>query len=62
MRKEFLVYDLASFAGDVGGIVGMLLGTSVIALYDGANHLLGWTLRAVLSSRWRGRKGGSLDV
>ena len=34
VRSEFLVYDGWSLAGDVGGMVGMLLGTSCLAFYD----------------------------
>ncbi len=33
VKEEFLIYDLESLAGVLGGILGMLLGTSVLALY-----------------------------
>ncbi len=38
MKEEFVIYDLGSLGGDVGGILGMLLGTSVLALYDVAQR------------------------
>ncbi len=37
--SEYKVYDLADLAGDVGGMVGMLLGLSILAVYDFAT---GW--------------------
>ncbi len=40
MRTEFLAYDSWSLAGDVGGMVGMLLGMSILALYDKFYHLV----------------------
>ena len=33
MKKEFLLYDFGGLAGDVGGMVGMLLGASVLQSY-----------------------------
>ncbi len=42
VKEEFLIYDLTSFAGDVGGMVGMLLGTSVITLYDAFQKALNY--------------------
>ncbi len=40
VREEFLVYDLAGLAGDMGGMVGMLLGASVLGLYDWAGRIM----------------------
>ncbi len=34
--EEFLVYSAASFAADCGGMGGILLGVSLLALYDAA--------------------------
>ena len=34
VKSEFLAYDLGSLVGDLGGMVGMLLGASILALYD----------------------------
>ena len=36
VSTEFLVYDAGSLAGDVGGMLGMLLGASFLTLYDSA--------------------------
>ncbi len=33
-RSEFLVYDLGSLAGEVGGMIGILLGASMLTMYD----------------------------
>ncbi len=33
-REEFLVYDSGSMAGDVGGLLGILTGASILAMYD----------------------------
>ncbi len=43
MKEEYLVYDLGSLAGDVGGVIGILLGTSVLALYDALRGCVGLT-------------------
>ena len=37
VRREYLAYDAINLAGDVGGMIGMLLGASVLALYDMAH-------------------------
>ncbi len=34
IKEEYVVYDLESLAGDAGGIMGMLLGASALAMYD----------------------------
>ena len=34
VTSEYLVYDLADLAGDIGGIMGMLLGASLLTWYD----------------------------
>ncbi len=34
MKTEFPAYDGWSLAGDVGGMVGMTLGMSILALFD----------------------------
>ncbi len=52
VTEEFLVYDLPGFAGDVGGVVGILLGTSVLALYDHVHQLV----RYLRGSRVSGRE------
>ncbi len=33
-HSEFRVYDFNNLAGDIGGMVGMLLGMSILAGYD----------------------------
>ncbi len=52
VRTEHLVYDWTSLSGDVGGMMGLLLGLSVLAIYDGALELGGHA-----SSSWN-KKGG----
>ncbi len=47
-RSEFKVYDLSDLAGDAGGMVGMLLGMSILALYD---SLLAWMVKHVRSRK-----------
>lgn len=32
--SEFRVYGLSDMAGDAGGMVGMLLGMSILTIYD----------------------------
>ena len=34
VKREYLIYDLGSLAGDVGGMGGILLGISIGAIYD----------------------------
>ncbi len=36
VTSEYLVYDVADLAGDIGGIMGMLLGASLLTWYDWA--------------------------
>ncbi len=38
MRREYVVYNAAALLGDVGGMVGMLLGASALGLYDLAHR------------------------
>ena len=38
--KEYLVYDLGDLAGDVGGMGGMLLGVTVLTVYDSATKFV----------------------
>ncbi len=33
-RQEFMVFDAGAMAGDVGGLLGILTGASVLAMYD----------------------------
>ncbi len=42
VQEEFLVYDLSSLSGDVGGMVGMLLGASALAVFDAAKEAASW--------------------
>ncbi len=34
ISEEFLVYDEESLLGDVGGMVGVLMGVSILAIYE----------------------------
>ena len=40
IKEEYLIYDLKSLAGDVGGVIGILLGASVLTLYDAVQKFL----------------------
>ena len=42
-----IVCSWASLAGDVGGMVGMMLGASVLSLFDDVVSVLGWAKRKV---------------
>ncbi len=44
--QEF-IFRYASLAGDVGGMVGMMLGASVLSLYDDLIDAVGWAVRRV---------------
>ncbi len=54
VRHEYLLYDLGSLAGDVGGMLGLLLGASALAFYD-ALHQMG--TRVLARHRHRKQKG-----
>ena len=49
IRTDFLVYDGFSLAGDVGGMLGMLLGASVLSAHDLVEE---WWLRLNGEKRW----------
>ncbi len=34
ISEEFLVYDEESLLGDMGGMVGMLMGVSILTMYE----------------------------
>ncbi len=51
MKTEFLAYDGWSLAGDVGGMVGMLLGMSILALYDTSRQFVKFACDALLSRK-----------
>ncbi len=57
LKREYLLYDLGSLAGDVGGMVGMLLGASALAFYDTACKFAKRVLRSRVKS-----DGGSSSV
>jgi len=40
-RTEYLTYDLTSLAADIGGLAGMLLGTSLLSCYEYLERLAG---------------------
>ena len=40
-EKQYIIYDFNSFFGDVGGILGLLLGYSVLSLYGDIARVLG---------------------
>ena len=39
-KKQYVVYDINSFIADVGGFMGLLLGFSILGLYDELANLL----------------------
>ena len=39
-KKQYVVYDINSFIADVGGFMGLLLGFSILSLYDELANLL----------------------
>ncbi len=45
VRTEIVVYDFYSLIGDIGGVMGLLLGTSFISLYDIVQEFLRVRLR-----------------
>ena len=34
VRKQYVIYDFNSFIADVGGFMGLLLGFSLLSIYD----------------------------
>ena len=39
-RKQYIIYDMDSFIADVGGYMGLLLGYSIMSLYNEIEALL----------------------
>ena len=39
-RKQYIIYDTDSFVADVGGYMGLLLGYSIMSLYNEIEALL----------------------
>ena len=39
-EEQYMIYDFTSFIGDAGGILGLLLGCSVLSLYNELGYLL----------------------
>ena len=39
-KKQYVVYDFNSFIADVGGFMGLLLGFSLLSLYDELTKIL----------------------
>ena len=39
-EEQYFVHDLYSFFADIGGYMGLLLGSSILSLYDEAVGLL----------------------
>ena len=44
VRQEYLTYDISSFIADVGGYLGLLLGHSLLSIYE---WLMKWICKAV---------------
>ena len=40
IRKQYVIYDNNSFIADVGGFMGLLLGSSMLGLYNELESLL----------------------
>ena len=47
-KEEYLIYDFNSFIADVGGYMGLLLGSSILSLYDEAERLISNICRSTL--------------
>ncbi len=62
VEKEYLVYDAAAFAGDVGGMGGILLGISVVAVYQEAAELVRALLAWLDAKRSRRRRVSRRDT
>ena len=39
-RKQYVIYDFTSFIADVGGLLGLLLGFSILSIYDELEKML----------------------
>ena len=39
-EEQYIIYDFNSFIADVGGYMGLLLGSSILSLYDEAERLI----------------------
>ena len=39
-KKQYVVYDFNSFTADVGGFMGLLLGFSILSIYDELTNIL----------------------
>ena len=50
VEKELLVYPVTSLVAEFGGTLGLFLGFSFMALWDGAAQLAGWG-RSILALR-----------
>ncbi len=46
VKEEYLIYDVESLVGDAGGVIGMLLGASLLGLYDGLSYIFGSACRS----------------
>ena len=40
VRKQYVIYDSNSFIADVGGFMGLLLGFSLLSIYDEIEGLI----------------------
>ena len=48
VQNEVLTYELGSFVGEVGGYLGLLLGASILTVFDEA-HILFFKLKSLIS-------------
>ena len=48
VQNEALTYELGSFVGEVGGYLGLLLGASILTVFDEA-HILYFKLKSLIS-------------
>ena len=39
-RHQYVIYDFNSFIADVGGLMGLLLGFSILSIYDEVEKML----------------------
>ena len=55
-RKQYLIYDMTHFTADFGGYLGLLLGGSLLSLYDKVKRWLK-ALHKLLSEKLARKKG-----
>ena len=50
MKEEYLIYDWDSFISDIGGYIGLLLGSSLYSLYQDMAVMVGRMWSKIMST------------